>query len=111
MRPAEASPGRLRPAHRRQHGVDRGAAAGRTRTVRRPCPCCPFPRPSPPPVWPWKQGTARGIAFHPLYPSVPEAAERNPTLAELLALFDAVRGGSAREQALALTLLEERLQP
>jgi hypothetical protein len=35
-------------------------------------------------VWPWKKGTARGIAFHPLYP------------------LDAVRGGSAREQALAL---------
>jgi PIN domain nuclease of toxin-antitoxin system len=63
--------------------------------------------------WPWKKGTARGIAFHPLYPSVPEAAERNPALGELLALFDAVRGGSARDQAqaLALTLLEERLQP
>ena len=29
----------------------------------------------------------------------------------LLALFDAVRGGSAREQTLALALLEERLQP
>ena len=65
----------------------------------------------PPPVWPWKKGTARGIAFHPLYPSVPEAAERNPALGELLALFDAVRGGSAREQALAQALLEERLQP
>ena len=59
----------------------------------------------PPPVWPWKKGTARGISFHPLYPSVPEAAERNPALGELLALFDAVRGGSAREQALALALL------
>ena len=65
----------------------------------------------PPPAWPWKKGTARGIAFHPLYPSVPEAAERNPALGELLALFDAVRGGSAREQALALVLLEGRLQP
>ena len=41
---------------------------------------------------------------------VPEAAARNPGLGELLALFDAVRGGSAREQALALALLEERLQ-
>ena len=69
------------------------------------------PGSDPPPVWPWKKGTARGIAFHPLYPSVPEAAERNPALGELLALFDAVRGGSAREQALALALLEERLQP
>ena len=44
-------------------------------------------------MWPWKKGTARGIAFHPLYPSVPEAAERNLALGELLALFDAVRGG------------------
>ena len=41
----------------------------------------------PPPVWPWKKGTARGTAFYPLYPRVPEAAERN------------------------LALLEERLQP
>ncbi len=65
----------------------------------------------PPPVWPWKKGSARGIAFHPLYPSVHEAAERNPALGELLALFDAVRGSCAREQALALALLEERLQP
>ena len=69
------------------------------------------PGSDPPPVWPWKKGTARGIALHPLYPSVPEAAERNPALGELLALFDAVRSGNAREQALAITLLEERLQP
>lgn len=38
----------------------------------------------PPPVWPWKQGKARGIAFYPLYPSVPEAAARNPALGERL---------------------------
>lgn len=69
------------------------------------------PGKDPPPVWPWKNGTTRGLAFYPLYPSVPEAAARNPPLGELLALFDAVRGGSAREQALAVALLEERLQP
>jgi hypothetical protein len=69
------------------------------------------PGSDPPPVWPWKNGTTRGLAFTPLYPSVPEAAARNPALGELLALFDAVRGGSAREQALAVALLEERLQP
>jgi hypothetical protein len=68
------------------------------------------PGKDPPPVWPWKNGTTRGLAFTPLYPSVPEAAARNPALGELLALFDAVRGGSAREQALAMALLEERLQ-
>ena len=91
-----------------QGGLSRGVPAGYAAS-----PLSEQIRPGndPPPVWPWKKGTARGIAFHPLYPSVPEAAERNPALGELLALFDAVRGGSAREQALALALLEERLQP
>ena len=62
------------------------------------------------PVWPHKNGTVRGIAFYPLYPSVPDAAERNPALGELLVLVDAVRGGSTRERALALELLDKRLQ-
>ena len=64
----------------------------------------------PAPVWPHKSGTVRGVALYPLYPSVPEAAGRNPALYEMLALFDAVRGGSARERALAVDLLEKRLQ-
>lgn len=63
----------------------------------------------PPPVWPHKNGSVRGEAFYPLYPSVPEAAMSNPVLYELLALFDAVRGGSPRERALAMPLLTERL--
>lgn len=63
-----------------------------------------------PPVWPHKNGTVRGVAFYPLYPSVPEAAGRNPALYELLVLFDAIRGGSARERALALDLLGARLR-
>lgn len=61
-----------------------------------------------PPVWPYKAGTVRGIAFYPLYPTVPEAASRNPQLYELLALVDAVRGGSPRERAIALTELDKR---
>jgi hypothetical protein len=40
------------------------------------------------------------------FPPNPEPLER-----EVLNSFDAVRGGSAWEQALALILLEERLQP
>jgi hypothetical protein len=44
-----------------------------------------------------------------LYPTVPDAAARNPALYELLVLFDAVRGGSPRERAIALQLLDERL--
>ena len=69
------------------------------------------PGTDPVPVWPHKDGTVRGMAFYPLYPSVPEAAGRNPALYELLVLFDAVRGGSARERALAVDLLEKRLEP
>ncbi len=62
------------------------------------------------PVWAHINGTVRGIALYPLYPSVPEAAGRNPALYELLALFDAVRDGRARERALAINQLEKRLQ-
>lgn len=64
----------------------------------------------PVPTWPHKNGTVRGVAFYPLYPTVPDAASRNPALYELLVLFDAVRGGSPRERALALEMLDERLQ-
>ena len=63
----------------------------------------------PPPVWPSPQGAVRGFALQPLYPTVPDAASRNPALYELLALFDAVRGGSARERTLAMELLDQKL--
>ena len=62
----------------------------------------------PVPVWPFKQGMVRGMAFTPLYPTVPEAALRNPALYELLVLVDAIRGGSARERALAIQVLDDR---
>jgi hypothetical protein len=62
-----------------------------------------------PPVWPYNHGSVRGMAFYPLYPAVPEAAARNPNLYESLVLFDAVRGGSARERALALEILQKKL--
>lgn len=67
------------------------------------------PTSEPPPVWPHKSGTARGVAFYPLYPTVPEAALANPALYELLVLVDAVRGGSLRERALAIAELDKRL--
>ncbi|MGB4117979.1 MAG: hypothetical protein WBK51_15670 [Polaromonas sp.] len=63
-----------------------------------------------PPVWPYKAGTARGTAFYPLYPTVPEAALMNPALYELLVLVDAIRGGSPRERALAIAELDKRWQ-
>lgn len=63
----------------------------------------------PSPVWPHKNGNVRGVAFYPLYPALPDAAERHPALRELLVLFDALRGGSMRERALAHDMLAERL--
>ncbi len=62
----------------------------------------------PVPVWPDKNGNVRGMALTPLYPTVPEAAARNPALYDLLVLVDAIRGGSPRERALAIKLLDER---
>jgi hypothetical protein len=67
------------------------------------------PSGDPPPVWPHAEGSVRGIALIPLYPSVPAAALRNPALYENLALFDALRMGRARERNLATTFFEERL--
>lgn len=68
------------------------------------------PSSDPPPVWPHKNGSVRGIGFIPLYPTVPEAALRDVKLYGLLALFDALRSGQARERNLAQDLLEERIQ-
>ena len=61
-----------------------------------------------PPVWPSPDGEQRGTSFYPLYPSVPQAARRDEALYQTLALFDALRGGAARERNLAAKLLEER---
>ena len=63
----------------------------------------------PPPVWPYAEGSVRGLAFAPLYPSVPAAALKDVRLHELLALVDAIRDGRARERSLATKELESRL--
>jgi len=63
----------------------------------------------PPPVWPHPKGTVRGTTLLPLYQKLPEAALDSPELYELLALFDALRIGRARERKLAIELIEERL--
>jgi hypothetical protein len=61
------------------------------------------------PVWPDMQGIARGTGLLPLYEKAPLAAKLDPDLYELLALFDALRIGQARERRLAEPLLRERL--
>jgi predicted nucleotidyltransferase len=63
----------------------------------------------PPPVWPHPEGIARGPGLLPLYGNLPLAAGDDPELYELLALFDALRAGRARERELATRLLKERL--
>lgn len=67
------------------------------------------PDSEPPPVWPHPEGPVRGQAFSPLYRSAPTAAGRDPRLYELLALLDAIRGGRARERAIAIQHLTQRL--
>ena len=62
-----------------------------------------------PPVWPDAEGNQRGVTFHPLYPTVPFAARKDRVLYEFLALFDALRGGAARERQLAARILSERV--
>lgn len=61
------------------------------------------------PVWPDPEGEHRGYELKPLCRSVPMAARRDARLYEWLALVDALRGGRARERALAIRLVRERL--
>ncbi len=63
-----------------------------------------------PPVWPHPEGPARGPTLLPLYEKLPLAARDDAAFYELLALFDALRMGQAREREIASRLLEERLK-
>ena len=64
------------------------------------------PTAEPPPVWPDPDGAVRGEAFEPLWRAAPAAAKKDEKLYAALSLVDAIRGGRARERALA----EEHLQ-
>lgn len=64
----------------------------------------------PPLVWPHPEGIMRGAGLLPLYENLPLAARDDEKFYELLALFDALRAGQARERELAKKLLEERMQ-
>lgn len=62
-------------------------------------------------VWPHPNGTVRGVGVEPLHPSVPFAAMQDAKLYELLALFDALRVGKARERGMALERLQALIDP
>lgn len=66
------------------------------------------PSADPPPVWPHPLGHVRGEGFRPLYKCAPDAALKDKSLYEVLALVDAIRGGRARERQLAESILAER---
>jgi hypothetical protein len=63
----------------------------------------------PPPVWPYSEGTVRGISFLPLYTGAPKAALADDKMYELLALCDAARGGRIRERKIAIDLIGKAL--
>ena len=62
-------------------------------------------------VWPSADGTVRGQAIEPLYPTVVQAINDDPLLYEMLALVDAIRVGKSREVSLAVDELSKRLLP
>ena len=62
-------------------------------------------------VWPHPNGTVRGVGVDPLHPSVPFAAMQDAKLYEMLALFDALRVGKARERGMALERLQALIDP
>jgi len=64
----------------------------------------------PSPVWPTPEGTVRGEAFEPLHRCVPIAARADERFYAAMALVDAIRGGRARDRALAIKLLPEVLR-
>lgn len=63
----------------------------------------------PPPVWPYAEGSVRGIALKPLHRQAPRAALHDARLYELLALVDAIRGERVRERGLAIEEIAKRL--
>ncbi|MES2584250.1 MAG: hypothetical protein V4627_16120 [Pseudomonadota bacterium] len=62
-------------------------------------------------VWPHPNGSVRGVGVEPLHPSVPFAAMQDTRLYEMLALFDALRVGKARERGMALERLQALIDP
>jgi hypothetical protein len=60
-------------------------------------------------VWEHSEGTVRGQAIEPLYPTVPKIVEEDKKLYELLALVDSIRTGTSRINSMASKELENRI--
>jgi DNA-binding transcriptional MocR family regulator len=61
------------------------------------------------PVWASPDGTERGNAVEPIYPTVPQVAQRDAQLYSALAYVDALRLGRARERQIAIAALKKLL--
>jgi hypothetical protein len=59
-------------------------------------------------VWASREGMVHGRTIEPLVPRAAELARVNPAVYTLLTLLDALRGGRARERALALDALRQQ---
>ena len=62
-------------------------------------------------VWPHPNGSVRGMGVEPLHPSAPFAAMQDAKLYDMLALFDALRVGKARERNMAMERLQALIDP
>jgi hypothetical protein len=92
--------------------AQRGAvAAGVPTSTSATCLQGIFPRREIAQVWPCASArrTATGESVLPLYPSVPEACQRDGRLYRLMALVDVVRVGDPAEQRLAVDLLRRAI--
>jgi hypothetical protein len=61
-------------------------------------------------VWPYAEGSHKGVGLLPLHPCVPTAALADAQLYAALALLDALRAGRARERNMAMEKLPALLQ-
>ena len=62
----------------------------------------------PPFVWPWEQGSTRGMAFSPLYKTAPQAVQIDAVFYELLSLVDCIRESSSRGRDVAESKLRAK---
>lgn len=60
-------------------------------------------------VWPYAKGEVRGQSIEPLDKRVPEIAQKDEDLYELLALIDAIRAGKNREKEIAGKMLTDKI--
>jgi len=62
-------------------------------------------------VWPYDQGTTRGLSIAPLYSGATFAVGKDEPLYKWLACIDVIRVGRTREKKIAIKELEKEIMP